>query len=64
MGVAHVDTWHLKLVSIFIIIDKLIIFQPSNKMWIKFWHVSIYEGELCGDKWQVKNNPIDYLFIN
>jgi len=56
MGVVHGDTWHLNLVSIFIIIDKLIIFQSSNKMWIKFWHMFIYEGELCDDTWQLKNN--------
>jgi hypothetical protein len=30
--VAHGDTWHLNIISIFIIINKLIISWPSNKI--------------------------------
>jgi hypothetical protein len=45
------DMWHLNIVSMFISIDKLIIYRPSNKMWIWFWHVSICENQLCGDMW-------------
>jgi len=33
--VVHGDTLHLNLISIFIIINKLIIYQPSNKMQIR-----------------------------
>jgi hypothetical protein len=30
-GQLYGDMWHLSIISIFIIIDKLIIFWPSNK---------------------------------
>ncbi len=39
--------WHSNIISIFVIINKLIISWPSIKMWIRFWHVSICEGQLC-----------------
>jgi hypothetical protein len=42
--VVHGDTLHLNLISIFIIINKLIIYQPSNKMQIRVWHMFICES--------------------
>jgi hypothetical protein len=53
MGVAHGDMWHLNIIPLFIIIIKLIISQPSNKMWISFQHVFICEGQLYGDMWNL-----------
>ncbi len=41
MGVCHGDTWHLNIISIFTSINKLIIFWPSHKMWIRFWQMFI-----------------------
>ncbi len=41
IGVAHGNMCHLNLISMFIIINKTIIFRSSNKMWINFWHVFI-----------------------
>jgi hypothetical protein len=35
-GQLYGDTWHLKLISIFIIINELIIFEPSYKVGIGF----------------------------
>jgi hypothetical protein len=58
MGVAHDDTWHLNIISIFIITNQLIIINLSSKMWIKFWHVFICEGQLYGDTWHL--NIVQY----
>jgi hypothetical protein len=49
---AFATNYEANIISIFIIINKLIISWPYNKMWIWFWHVAICEGQLCDDMWQ------------